>query len=315
MRWKGKLESIISTILYIFTGITLCFVLLILGALARVNLSPTPPLTYLPFPTLDPFETPTVFKTAIATEIIEEAGPLDPFISTGRENNPQLDRSRLRVGQLTVEYPLNITVNTSETVAIEIFIPDDTEDLPISNFSRISLPLNDPQEIFLFSYSDYIPVYETMRATIKSTSFKIEPLQVDEPQPVNIDTANESTRWEWIIQGPDYPGEQVIAVSTYLGNDTQPSWVGSFKINVITPTETPIPTFTNTPKPATPTITPSPSSTPTPIPDIVIIKTKIVESVSLEVCLGIPAVLIVILSLYDQIKKRLKKKKSTPKKK
>lgn len=267
--------------------------------------------------------TPTATVTATSTgtptgtpewETTITEPPPESYESTGIEDDPVFDKKKLRVGELQVEYPPIMTIRESETIFLQVYLPYEIASIAVDSFNRIMISPIEASTNGLTFYTKQIVLYESMRVNLNSTSFKIEPLQSNQPQFVDVFSPQTPTRWEWIIQAPEYTGEQIIAISVYLGISRFPSWVGSFTVNVVAPTDTPLPTSTYTPKPPTPTMTPTSTSTPTPVPDIVIIKNKIVESVSLEVCLGIPASLIVVLTLYDQIKKRLKKKKSAPRK-
>lgn len=237
------------------------------------------------------------------------------YESTGAEDSYILDQNLLRVGELQLEYPPTMLVRSSETIHLTVFIPLEVASLVTQGFERINISASGVSENGnnLAIYTKHIMLYPKMAASLNSTSFDI--VAVDHAEKfMDPYIPGVPIFWDWIIQAPDYPGEQVIVLSMYLDESYDPSWVGSVKIDVVSATNTPPSTSTNTPNPPTPTITPTSTPTPTPVPDIVIIKNKIVESVSLEVCLGIPAALIVVLTLYDQIKKRLKKKKSAPRK-
>jgi len=241
--------------------------------------------------------TPTVLALTEVPEATEEfpSPPLEPFESTGSEESLEIDQDRLKVGELEIEYPPVMTMRASETIALSVFIPVKIASADLLEFERILIPPNQPGIIDrLSNFSTNTVLYDSMRATLRSTSFTIEPLQSDESRFVDIDTPNTRTTWQWIVQAPDFPGEQVIAVSVYLGNESQPSWVGSIQIEVGTPTNTP-------PSP--------PTSTATPVPVLKRIGNQIVDSISIEVCLGIPALILAIITLVDQVKKRMKKRK------
>lgn len=228
-------------------------------------------------------------ETPPPTSTITVSSSGDAFESTGTEENPDIDQESLRVGELEIEYPPRMMVQESETVALSVFIPRKIASVSLLEFERIPISANQPGTIDnLSNFSTFTVLYDSMRADMKSTSFTIEPLQSDEPRPVDLNAPEVKTTWQWIIQAPDFPGEQVIVVSVYLGDETQPSWVGSIKIDVTSP---------------------APEPTTTPAPVLVRIRDQIVDSISIEVCLGIPALILAIFTVIDQVKKRMKKKK------
>lgn len=273
-----------------------------------------------PVPTYEPTHAP-----GLEPEWTDEPVPSDPPLTSASPaldalesttageqivRSGQLDPGLIRVGMLEFQYPLELPVRSSETVILYAYLPAQLASANLDSFSRVTVSSDSPGVVDgLYAYKKISLLYETMRAEIRSTSFTIQPLQADEPKVVEVSAPNVATSWKWIVQAPEYPGEQVLVVSVYLGNSTEPSWVGSIKINVVALTDTPFPTPTNTPVPPTPTLTPLPSPTSTPLPFMKRLGQQVVEGISLEVCLGIPAGILALFSLWDQLKRRRLKKR------
>ncbi|MBE0669121.1 MAG: hypothetical protein IH588_00905 [Anaerolineales bacterium] len=284
------------------------------GKILFATETPIPSATSWGQPIIVPTHTPTT--DLFATSTTDSISTAPNLFSMETDGGTGIDVNRLRIGELKIEYPPSMKTFESETVSLQVLIPYEMANANLNEFDRVFLLQNEPlilEDYLTFSKFTYVYIY--MRADLKSTSFEIEPLQGDGFQFVDIEHPGNPTIWEWIVQAPGYSGEQIIAASVYLGNSKNPSWVGSIKINVVSPTNTPAPTSTHTPIPPTLTATPSPTSTSTPVPVLARIGNQIIDSISLEVCLGIPAVILVVLTLMDRLRKRLKKKKQVVKKK
>jgi hypothetical protein len=253
-------------------------------------------------PTLESSSTP-VIMFATDTPTVEP----ERYYSTGEESGSKINPDRLRVGQLEFEYPANILVNSSETVLLRVSLPYELASQDVTEFQRIPLPIDNPETLGFSSYITRTMLYDAMRAKLTSPGLRVESIQGDILQRVHLDEQGVPTNWEWVIQAPNYAGKQVMVLSVYLGASVQPSWVGSFDINVVMPTDTPAPTETNTLVPPiptftlSPTITPSPTLTPTSIPVVKKVVKQIVDTIDAKVCIGIPAALAALFGVFKLV--------------
>jgi len=243
------------------------------------NLSPTPTPTPTPLhsnigssPTSDVFfptdtgaptlEPPTGTSDQAALTLTAEA--LQSYQTNWSERDSRLqalaNRDLIRVGSLEFEYSPVMQTNSSETFFLSVFIPDAFFDANPFEFTRVtSTPTIDFSNIF--SYTTNILVYPIISARLDSTDFEILSVDSKPTRMLKVNDPYATVNWTWIAQAPPEPGQHVIILSIRLDQISDPSWSGSFTIQVIPPTETPIPTSTWT-KPPTKTFTPSATITP-----------------------------------------------------
>lgn len=151
------------------------------------------------------------------------------------------------LGNIEVEYPIQLSPLTSETVFVYISIPSQLVNADIESLTRVPVSLAKLSPIeAIGKFKTNILLAERMRVELFSPSFQVES-QYPTEQLVNLNKIESRTQWAWTIKAPQDTGKQVVIIRVYLLDDQAPSWVGSFDINVITPTPTPHPT--NTPVP------------------------------------------------------------------
>jgi hypothetical protein len=80
-------------------------------------------------------------------------------------------------------------------------------------------------------YQATIKLARTMRAELHALGFEVEELYPSR-QAVDIDQINQPTIWAWNIKAPGTVASHNLVLQIYLGDDPQPSWVRSFKVDV-----------------------------------------------------------------------------------
>lgn len=231
--------------------------------------------------------TPEAVPAGTATWVVPSADTPTPssYETTG---DPNLSKTEA-LGEAKVEYPLRLNPESSDTVYLFLSVPAYMASLQPAGYVRVPIPPDVPQVIGEpRTYQTKIPIMELMRAELSSLSFEVESLCPPE-QFVTVKAGSPPTRWGWSIRAPETVGQHIFTLSIYLNQDTVPVWIGSFKVEVVRPTDTPdrtatsvptdIPTNTPTSSPtstctctptptATATETPSPTPTPTRVPPV-----------------------------------------------
>ena len=200
------------------------------------------------------------------------------------------------IGQVHVEYPLHIFTQASESIFVQISIPSQLAKVKRESMTRVPVSLAeiDPTNA-LGEFNTNILVSEIMQVYLSSPSLQTEALY-PKSQHVNLTNIDSPTEWAWTIRAPGESGTQVFVIRVFLEDDLVPIWLGSFNLDV----EQPVPT---------PTFIPTNTPTPTPLPFTARVVNKLIDTVSLEVCLGIPASIAVFVALVDQIRKMVKRKR------
>ena len=177
------------------------------------------------------------------------------------------------LGELEVEYPMQMSPDSSDTVIVSIYVPIQLASASPMSIERIVVTPDAPRIMGkLSSYYATILIAKTMRVELSSVrrGFEIENLYPP-VQEVNIYDFDKPTYWAWTIKAPSTLGSHVLVIRVYLGEATNPSWVGCIEIEVVKLTPTPVPTDTPTSTPTltpTPTLTQIPSPMPTPTPTL-----------------------------------------------
>lgn len=167
------------------------------------------------------------------------------------------------LGELKVEYPMQMSPDSSDTVSVSVYVPIQLASASPKTFERIVVTPDAPRIMGkLSSHYAVMLIAKTMRVELSSVreGFEIENLYPPLQQ-VNIYDVYKPTYWAWTIKAPSTLGSHVLVIRVYLGEATNPSWVGCIEIEVVELIPTPVPTDTPT---STPTLTPTPTSTPTP---------------------------------------------------
>ncbi len=146
-------------------------------------------------------------------------------------------------GEIKLEYPLRMRPGSSDSVYVSIHIPAEVASLQPIEIGRVEIPSDAPPIIGkINSYQATILVSQVMRVELFSPTFKIQNLY-PLTQPINLKAVAEPTFWGWTIEAPNTPGDHVLTVQVYRGDDSRPSWVRSLMVEVVelTPLSTPVP--------------------------------------------------------------------------
>lgn len=220
----------------------------------------------------------TVTRQPAATVIPTPPPWVEPY-----EDELQESGDEHRVGELEVEYPVQMAVSSSDVVAVSLRVADLLYKAHFVGLERADSPSSMPFGTGVLSeYIATIPVRDQMRLELQSPTFEIEALYPSS-QAVALSNDGRETNWAWTIVAPDVLGSHTFTLRAYLGNQSVPAWTGVFTVDVTaadsgsneglaTPTgpgAAPVPT-TRTPVPtSTPdaTATPAPTATATPAPE------------------------------------------------
>jgi len=202
---------------------------------------------------------------------IQPYGEEKYYQSTGDEIVTNLDF--LSIGRLTVESPNQLSPASSDIIVMEISIPSENIDKPISQFDRVFIDPNNfgrmPRD-----FQTYVLVTQKMRAELQSPSFDVQAMNPEQQALFVVPTtsalsdttieralqtetatsniANQSKRWVWTIKAPTELGLQVLILKLFLDDNPDPTWLGALYLDVSVP--------------ATATLTPEPTETLIPIP-------------------------------------------------
>ncbi len=229
------------------------------------------------------------------------------------------------VGQVDVEYPVYMSPHASDTVFVKISLPPWLIEVNPETITRVPVSLTEAAPMDVWGkYSANILISDTMRVELSSPGLELVALSPAKQQLSGLG-GKLAANWAWTIEAPDEPGNQVFVVVIYLKNDSAPTWLGSFLVDVQAPSPTPTTTPTETfmPPPSvttTSTTTPRPTSTATPSPTATLWANQLlpnfVGGITPTVCLGIPGSLVVLYGLYISIRRlvqRLRRKQVTAK--
>ena len=240
------------------------------------------------------------------------------YETTWHENDERFstlaEQELLRVGSLEFEYTPFMQTATSETFYLEIYIPQQYASADPFFFERIflpSTPFNKPNN--LFSFTTNVLVYPIISAQLESTDFRILPLDSQSTKIFDVTNPSSSVNWRWVVQAPNTLGKHALVLSVFIDKIPDPSWTGSFAIEVYSPTPTPAPTSTWTPLPTytsipTATITMPPISTPTPTRTVLEEVGNNLKSNSTTVLLWLLGIIGTLLAgLYGLLTKRIRR--------
>jgi len=151
-----------------------------------------------------------------------------------------------RYGEINVEYPVRINPEASDVVRILVQVPPElasTEPVP---FDRIVIPPDAPPIVGQAeTYRATILVSPVMRMELSSPTLGVQAIQ-PEQQKVDLTVGAEPTLWAWFIVASKNEGLHTFALKVFLGDDTNPSWIRTFQIEVVSgtgmvPAPTPVP--------------------------------------------------------------------------
>jgi len=257
-------KSIILTIITIIGLVMACLISywpeLISPHITPTNIIANPPATDTPS-VLHPSKTPT-----------PNLGTYETAWQDDSRFRTLAEKRLIRVGALMFEYAPIMQLQTSETFYLMVYVPQEYASADPFSFERISLPTHRLNPINTLSrYTTSLLVYPTIGAQLESTDFRILPVDRQSTKFLDVSDQGAMVDWKWIVQAPGISGKHILALSIFIDTIPDPSWTGSFTIEVQTPTATPMPTNTFTPQPTrtfipteTSTISPTVTSTSTP---------------------------------------------------
>ena len=152
------------------------------------------------------------------------------------------------LGEINVQYPAWLRPGTGDIVEISIQVPKKLLYAEIKSGNRIDLPPTATPIIGeLQNYQTTIVLDNRMRVDLASSTFHVE-ARTPLIQDVKIDNADNPSVWIFAITAPQAIGDHRLDISVFLDeNSKQPSWFGSFQIEIVEPTLTPKATYTPTP--------------------------------------------------------------------
>ena len=170
---------------------------------------PLAPMTQTPLPTR-PAPSPTPIVVEAASE-----GPADKVL-----------------GRLEVEYPVEMAPQSSDTVILELSIPELLVAAEPAAVVRVEEA--EPVAEGLGRYEAVVYLVDRMRAELTSPALVVEPITPPE-QGVNTTEPTSPTTWAWTVQAPETAGKQVMALRLFRAGEVTPLWVGSLRVDVSAP--------------------------------------------------------------------------------
>lgn len=141
-----------------------------------------------------------------------------------------------RYGEINVEYPLRINPEASDVVRILVQVPPELASSAPVLFDRIIIPLDAPPIVGQAeTYRATILVSQTIRMELSSPTLGVQAIQPD-VQKVDLSIDAGPTLWAWFVVAPKNVGLHTFALKVFLGDDTSPSWIRAFQIEVVSGT-------------------------------------------------------------------------------
>ena len=179
----------------------------------------------------------------------EPASAMDEVVESSEDTTITADT---QVGEFSLSYPIWMRPDTSDAVLFTIIIPVEFAALEVEEFSRTDIaPQSVPAIGALGSDQGTIFIDGRIRVELDSLTFQVKP-EYPEVQSVDL-TPNTPTYWAWSLLAPVEEGFHRINVKVFLDEESDnPSWFGTYQVEVLLPTPTPAPTPSAT-IPPTPT--------------------------------------------------------------
>jgi hypothetical protein len=206
------------------------------------------------------------------------------------------------LGEVEIEYPIRMSPGSSGLLILSIYIPPQLASLAPVSVARVEIPPDAPDIVGKHeTHRSTILVAETMRVELSSPTFVIEP-HYPPLREVDIRHVNVATVWAWDIAAPDTPGLHVLTARVYLGEQTTPSWVRGFELDVH-----------ELPPTAAPTL--PPTLTPTPLPALQRLSTAIADNAPLLLTVLLVVLLVLIgssVAVYLALRKQKSQESQAP---
>jgi hypothetical protein len=221
------LAGIVGVLLVV--GLVLGALMLIPGGPEAPTASPSPPLS---LPTLAIEYEPTLEEPSPDSTLTPTASPSPtPAIVVETTTGTEL-AADTTLGEASVEYPLYMNPGSSDFVNLAVYVPPMLASIKPMSVERVEIPENIPAvQGELNRYQATIMLARTMRAELHALGFEVEELYPTS-QAVDIDQVNQPTIWAWNIKAPDTAAPHNLVLQLYLGDNPQPSWVRSFRVEV-----------------------------------------------------------------------------------
>lgn len=133
------------------------------------------------------------------------------------------------LGRLDVEYPVRMAPQASDTVILELSVPDLL--VAAEPVAVVRVEEAEPVAEGLGRFDAVVYLVSQMRAELASPALAVEPLTPAD-QPVDLEAVNAPTTWAWTVQAPDTPGKQVMTLRLFRSGDAAPLWIGSLRVDI-----------------------------------------------------------------------------------
>ncbi len=133
------------------------------------------------------------------------------------------------LGRLEVEYPVMMAPQSSDTVILELSIPELLVAAEPAAVVRVEEA--EPVAEGLGRYEAVVYLVDRMRAELTSPALVVEPVTSPEQDVDTIDVASPTT-WAWTVQAPETAGKQVMTLRLFRAGEETPLWVGSLRVDI-----------------------------------------------------------------------------------
>lgn len=184
----------------------------------------TAPSTPTPLPTAAATAPPT--ETRVPGEVGEPAPSPTPIVVQAAPDAPAGET----LGRLDVEYPVRMAPEASDTVILELSIPELLAAAEPVAVARVEEA--EPVSEDLGRYDAVVYLAPRMAARLTAPAITIDPLTPVE-QDLDLESVDVPTTWAWTVQAPDSAGKQVMTLQLFRAGDDAPLWTGSLRVDVV----------------------------------------------------------------------------------
>ena len=181
---------------------------------------PTPTL----LPTAAAIAPPTA--TRVPGEVGEPAPSPTPLVVQAAPDAPVGET----LGRLDVEYPVRMAPEASDTVILELSVPELLAAAEPVAVTRVEEA--EPVSEDLGHYDAVVYLAPRMAARLTAPAIVIEPLTPEE-QDLELESVDVPTTWAWTVQAPESAGKQVMTLQLFRTGDAAPLWTGSLRVDVV----------------------------------------------------------------------------------
>ncbi|MEM7343709.1 MAG: hypothetical protein AAF485_05665 [Chloroflexota bacterium] len=220
----------ILTILVVLVALLLCLIVLVIGFGLANDIQQPAPLTRTATPDV-------AIPTIVITETPEpQASRLEILENTSVA-------SQDTIGQVLIDYPVRMSSGSSNAVVVHIRIPDQLVSLDPFAVEIIEIPTDAPPVVGARGEDEaIITVQGQMRVELTAPTFDVTTTG-PAIQPINLDTLNASTAWNWTLIAPEVAGLHNFTITLFRNKETQPVWTRIYQVEVTEEAEPDIPLF------------------------------------------------------------------------